>query len=117
MFSAAWGDEARFTSKERAMIQPPLGRILSRMTPEDGAKFTAFADPVFLGAGLLIWGVRVWTLQQRAVRPTPQTGRPSGPVVQGIPENEMRTEHAPASPTGNGSANVNPQIASEWGNI
>lgn len=120
MFTAAWGDEARFTPSERRMIGEPLDRIMKRMDPGDAARFAAFSDPVFLGAGLLIWGMRIWTMQQRADRQNPgstQT-RHTGPVVQGMPADQIVTNHEPTGESGtNGSANVAPHIAAEWGSI
>lgn len=126
MFTAAWGPDAAFTAKERELIQPPLARLMQRLSPEDGARFSAMADPVFLAAGLLIWGMRIWTMQQKAVKPAPATAsRPTGPVVQGMPSTESMvghsadqivTTHEPASER-NGTATVHPDIAANWGTI
>jgi len=115
--TAAWGEDARFTANERKLIQPPFGRILQRMSPDDAGKFTALADPVLLGTGLLIWGMRIWTMQQRAVRPTPTPIRPSGPVIQGMPESEVRTAHEPGPNGTRATANVPEHIVNEWGSI
>lgn len=122
MFAAAWGPEGRFTPKERAIIEPPLGRIISRMSPGDAAKFASFADPIFLASGLLIYGMRVWTVQQQRVKSTPQPSGPRAdvPVVQGVPVagSVPGQEHQPDEHKSvNGIGTDKAAIASEWGRL
>lgn len=123
MFAAAWGPEGRFTPKERAIIEPPLGRIIARMSPGDAAKFASFADPIFLASGLLIYGMRIWTVQQsRVPNRQGEPGPPdrSVPVVQGVPvsgpvpgQQHQPAEHKDVAANGTDKA----AIAAEWGRL
>lgn len=67
------GDAARFAPNERQLIEPSLANILARMAPEQAAKFSAVADPLMLGTGLLMWALRVFN---RPAAPPQPTGRP-----------------------------------------
>lgn len=90
MTVAQLGPDAAFTSQERGLIEPPLTRILARMSPSSAKMFSAVADPILLCTGLLMWGTRVFAKQvpplRQPIRPDFGAARPSaattGPPVQ-----------------------------------
>jgi hypothetical protein len=108
---AQYGERARFEIAERRLIEPSLGRILARMTPDSAKVFGAIADPVLLATGLLIWGVRVFSGGNQ------QPGRPPTPIrpVEGQPRNQPPMEAAdPVGPGANESASAPGEIFSAW---
>lgn len=58
------GPDAAMTSYERAMIEPPLGRILARHSAVSD-RLASLADPLALVIGVAMWGGRVFDLAQR----------------------------------------------------
>ena len=67
------GEDVRLTTAERNLIEPPLGRIMARMSPQGAAAFAAFADPVLLLTGLFMWGGRLMAAREaRKERPVQQ---------------------------------------------
>lgn len=101
------GEHARFTPDERKLIEPSMARILDRMTPDVAAKVSALADPLMLGTGLLIWGVRVYGHGAPARPPAPTPGPEGGIPAPPPPPN-------PNDPL-NGVAPANGDLRRDWG--
>jgi len=78
------GPHARFEPDERKLIEEPLERMLGKLTPRTVKMVGAFADPIMLGTGLMIWASRVFSVQRPAPAPrpvpTPRYG-PDGPTL------------------------------------
>lgn len=53
---------AAMQEHERAMIEPPLTRMLGRMTPDQRAAVERYSDPVMMLWGLAVYGSRVYRL-------------------------------------------------------
>lgn len=81
----AVGPRALMTREERERIEPPLGRILARMTPAAAERIASFADPIMLGAGIVIYARRVMVT-------------PDAPPPQARREPQNRPPAAPGSP-------------------
>lgn len=91
------GPHTAFTQKERSMIQPAGGRILTRMNPEAAAAFGTVSDPLALLMGLAFWGLRSFKMgapRQVApvnpaaamqARPAQPAAQPSPPVTASVP--------------------------------
>lgn len=60
------GPEATFTFAEKAMIEPALARLLSRLPLRQAAVVQQWLDPLMLGAGLLMWGSRMYRTKTAA---------------------------------------------------
>lgn len=81
--------EAGLQPVERALIEPPLGRMLERASPEALARYTGIVDPVLVGVGLALYAARIQklvkpaapTLRQSMV-PTPNTDPRPVPVLR-----------------------------------
>ena len=87
MAQAVVDPEAGLTAQERDLIEPPLGRILDRLSPEMAEKIAILGDPVLLAFGLGLWSLRLIRLQQ-AKKP------------------ERKAEPAPIMAEGNGNGNT-----------
>lgn len=97
---------------EREQIEPPLARMLARLSPEAATMVATFADPLILGVGLVTWMTRIFTLPKASQRPP--AGQPRPPVVPGQPT-PIRTElpadgGPPAQPIVNGITNPDAHI-------
>lgn len=53
---------AAMQEHERAMIEPPLTRMLGRMTPDQRAAVERYSDPVMMLWGLAVYGSRVYRI-------------------------------------------------------
>lgn len=58
---ATFGEPARFNEAEKAMILPPLSRILQRLPSSTVRAMQAWTDPLLLLFGLSLWFGRVWS--------------------------------------------------------
>lgn len=78
--------ECAMTADERAMIEPPLYRILERLDPGLSSTMEKFTDPVMLGMGLVMWGLRIFQVvsdkNAEKPRPQPQKAQPTKPVME-----------------------------------
>lgn len=100
------GAECAMEKREADMLEPPIARILARLTPEQSQKVSVFIDPMVMLIALGMWGNRIIRIQ-RAKRDTitdTEFARASGMV-------DGRTS-APASGTPNYEPSVEPSIPS-----
>lgn len=100
------GEAAGFTAEERAMIEPPLVRILSRMDPAVLEKLATLSDPVMLLSGFGMWGMRLLTIQR-----SPRSEESPAPAdTQPEPQSDNRAAVVPA-PGGSNNGHSPEQLA------
>lgn len=89
----AVGERAKMSATERMFIEPPLGRLMGRLNERSAARVSALTDPLMLGIGLLMYGMRLFGAAPAAPtapsRPNPApnpsqppTTPPRAPVAQ-----------------------------------
>jgi hypothetical protein len=71
-----YGDMARMTQVEKAMIEPPLTRVLGRLDVAANDALNKYLDPVLLALGFLAWGMRI---NRIAKENTPHKDSPKEP--------------------------------------
>jgi len=74
------GDESQMTAAERAEIEKPLARILSRLDSQVMQTATQFADPVALVMASGAWIYRAYTMKQLQKELAQQMPTQTGPV-------------------------------------
>jgi hypothetical protein len=50
--------------READMLEPPIARILERLTPEQSQKVSVFIDPMVMLIALGMWGNRIIRIQR-----------------------------------------------------
>lgn len=83
----AIGPKAAMLPEERRQIEPPLGRILARLSPQAATLVATFADPLMLGVGIVAYVTRV----------TRQDGPKSPPAARTAPLTVTPTQQ-PSTP-------------------
>jgi len=69
--------------EERALIEPPLARLLARLPAERAERLGRMADPVMILAGLGLYARRVATLKAAEVAVAPITNSPAPEMRNG----------------------------------
>lgn len=105
------GEHARFQPDERRLIEPSLANILERMTPDSAKMFSAFADPIMLGTGILIWATRVWGANQRAAM---NARRPAPTLLRQEPAAAVVIPTSPPPPAGPMDGQPDDAIRDDW---
>lgn len=119
MVVPAIGEKAKFRPDERKLIEPSLGRIMARMSPSAAGHFTALADPILLGTGLLLWGFRVFSVPTKGTerneqwqRVNPQQTVEAAEAVAAAAARMQHQEEAPAPPPP--LTTVDPDLSAAW---
>lgn len=60
---AMFGPECQLMENEKALLFPPLSRVINRLPAADAAKAAVFVDPLVLLFGLAIWAKRIISLK------------------------------------------------------
>jgi hypothetical protein len=103
---ASFGEEARFSEAERFLIEPSLARLIERYG-KFADRYAGLIDPLMLGAGALIYGLRLARLAGETVQNSPaepaEPNAPAPPAAEGesvpLAEREGREQLAKADPT------------------
>jgi len=95
----AIGPRAAMLPEERGKIEPPLGRILARMSPQAATLVASFADPLMLGVAVVAYVSRI----TREDAPKPRPGAPTAPNVVKLTPDPSRLSQAPVAPSTNGT--------------
>jgi hypothetical protein len=58
------GTECAMEKREAEMLEPPVGRLLARLSPADSEKLSTFIDPLVILIALGTWGNRIIRIQR-----------------------------------------------------
>lgn len=109
--SALVAPEAEMNTEERALIEPPLSRVVARISPDIADRIQIFSDPIMCLVGFSLWAYRIQQMVQN--KPSETNAIPAAelltptPPVQPAPEtlhdrdNGHNTEFPPATPPEN----------------
>ncbi len=86
LISMSLGEECRFTDQERALIEPPLQRMLLRLDPAITGAIEKYTDPLLIVMGLISWGARVWNIQMLKMRAAREAARAAQPTPEAASE-------------------------------
>lgn len=101
------GAECAMERREAEMLEPPVARIMQRLTPEQAQKVSVFIDPMVILIALGTWGNRIIRIQRgkRQTISQEELARAAGvtqeqPTYQQPPEPEMPRQKVEVNPNG-----------------
>lgn len=114
---AQFGADAAISAEERALIEPSLAKVIEKYG-DSLDRFGGFIDPILLGAGLVMYGSRLWMIAR------PQTSTPKQPAhqAQEVEADASTTDHQtpygadlfnPPAASGNGVESTQPNAPSD----